>query len=309
MRAVYFNNGNVDLREIGATTDEGKRVHVRSIGICGSDLHMLEMRFPDKFIAGHEIGGVLDDGTPVAIEPIVPCEECEFCQNGNYNICPDVDVLGISRNGGMADEIIVPERCLTYLPSNLDVKDTCFVEPLAVAVHGLRKAGINSNQRVAVIGGGTIGLCAVAVARACHAEVGLDARHSQQIMAGHRLGATRLEGMYDLVIECTGTERAIKNSMGLCQSGGKFLVFGTYWTGVDFPQLLAMMKEITVINSYMYAESEGTRDFDIAAALLSRNPEIASSIITHRFPLDEAKQAFDAARDRKSGAIKVVLEP
>ena len=309
MRAVYFDDGEVSLREIDELVDEGKRVHVRSIGICGSDLHMLEMKFPGSFVAGHEIAGVLDDGTPVAVEPVVPCGECEYCRIGSYNLCPQVMVLGIARNGGMADEVIVPDRCLVYLPSNVDVKDACFVEPLAVAVHGMRQAGVNGNQRVAVIGGGTIGLCAVAVARSSYAEVGIAARYDHQMATGRRFGAKEIDGQYDLVVECAGTEKATNQAMNLCRSGGKLLILGTYWEGVSFPQLTAMMKEITVINSYMYDDSNNGRDFDLATAMLSRNPDIVSSLITHRFPLTEAAQAFAVARDRKAGAIKVVLEP
>ncbi len=309
MRAVYFDDGKIEVREIDKLNEEGKRVFVKSAGICGSDLHMLEMNFPGSFIAGHEIAGILDDGTPVAVEPAIPCGECEYCKSGQYNLCPKLIVLGIARNGGMADEVIVPERCLVYLPANVDVKDACFIEPLAVAVHGMRKAGIEAGQRVAVIGGGTIGLCAVAVARANHTEVGLSARYDHQKEIGRRLGAGEIEGQYDLVVECAGTDSAINQAMSLCKSGGKILLLGTYWAGISFPQLTAMMKETTIINSYMYAESNGIRDFDVATALLSRNPDIAGALITHRFPLNEAVKAFSVACDRKSGAIKAVLEP
>ena len=82
MRAVYFNEGEVELREIQELPDKGKKVHVRSIGICGSDLHMLEMKVPINCVVGHEIAGVLDDGTPVAVEPVVPCDACENCKAG-----------------------------------------------------------------------------------------------------------------------------------------------------------------------------------------------------------------------------------
>ncbi len=309
MRAVYFDDGKATLREIEALADEGVKVHVRSIGICGSDLHMLELKFPGSFVAGHEIAGMLDDGTPVAIEPIVPCGECEYCKTGRYNLCPNAMVLGIARNGGMADEVSVPRRCLVYLPSNVDVKYACLIEPLAVAVHGIRKAGLDAGRRVAVIGGGTIGLCAVAVARANHAEVGLAARYEHQMAIGQRFGAGKTEGQYDLVVECAGTDQAMKRALDLCRPGGRILVLGTYWGGLTFPQLSAMLKEVSIINSYMYAERDGLRDFDIAASLLSRKPEIAGSLITHRFPLSEAEKAFATARDRKAGAIKVVMAP
>lgn len=308
MRGVYFNDGEVELREVGEAAGDGIRVQARSIGICGTDLHMLEMKFPLKCIAGHEVAGVLDDGTPVAVEPIAPCNECDYCRSGDYNLCRGAATFGINREGCMADELRVPQRCLVYLPSNVDVKDACLIEPLAVAVHGMRRAGLAANQRVAVIGGGTIGLCAVAVASDSGAETGLAARYEHQTVAGKLLGAAPIDGKYDLVAECTGSKDAIKQAVDLCRPGGRVLLLGTYWEGVSL-SIVVMLKEITLVSSYMYSASGAVRDFDVAATLLSRNPDIARVMITHRFPLAEAKRAFAVARDRKSGAIKVVLEP
>ena len=308
MRGVYFNNGDVELRTIEKVAGEGVRVRVRSAGICGSDLHMLEMKFPLKYIVGHEAAGLLDDGTQVAVEPITPCNECEYCRKGDYNLCRGASALGIGRDGCMTDEIHVPQRSLVYLPSNVDVKDACLIEPLAVAVHGLRKAGLEAKQRVAVIGGGAIGLCAVAVAADGGATVGLSARYEHQAAAGKRLGAGAVEGQYDIVAECTGSKDAIQQAVDLCRPGGRLLLLGTYWEGIPL-SIVVMLKEIAVISSYMYSASGAVRDVEVAAKLLSRHPEIAGTLITHRFPLAEAKQAFAVARDRKSGAIKVVLEP
>ena len=308
MRGVYFNNGDVELRTIEKVAGEGVRVRVRSAGICGSDLHMLEMKFPLKYIVGHEAAGLLDDGTQVAVEPITPCNECEYCRKGDYNLCRGASALGIGRDGCMTDEIHVPQRSLVYLPSNVDVKDACLIEPLAVAVHGLRKAGLEAKQRVAVIGGGAIGLCAVAVAADGGATVGLSARYEHQAAAGKRLGAGAVEGQYDIVAECTGSKDAIQQAVDLCRPGGRLLLLGTYWEGIPL-SIVVMLKEIAVISSYMYSASGAVRDVEVAAKLLSRHPEIASALITHRFPLAEAKQAFAVARDRKAGAIKVVLEP
>jgi len=311
MRGVYFNNGEIELREVSGVTGDGVRVRVRSIGICGSDLHMLELKFPLKCIVGHEVSGVLDDGTPVAVEPMAPCNECAYCRSGDYNLCRGVaaTTLGIGRNGCMVDELRVPERCLVYLPSNVDVKDACLIEPLAVAVHGMRNAGLEAHQRVAIIGGGTIGLCAVAVVAASNAAVRLSARYEHQVAAGRRLGAVDIEGQYDLVVECTGAKSTMKQAVDLCRPGGKVLLLGTYWEGTSLPHMALMLKEITVVSSYMYSASGAVRDFDVAATILSRHTEIARALITHRFPLAEAKKAFAVARDRKSGAIKVVLEP
>ena len=309
MRAVYFDEGKVELREIQELPDKGKKVHVKSTGICGSDLHLLEMNYPIPYIAGHEFAGVLDDGTPVAVEPVIPCDECESCRTGEYNLCQQGATLGVNRNGGMAEDVIVPERCLVYLPSNVDVKDACLIEPLAVAVHGIRKASVNGDKRMAVIGGGTIGLCTVAAAGPSCPEIGLAVRYSHQKEAGDLLGAKEIEGLYDIVAECAGTESAMKHAVSLCRPGGTIIMLGTYWAGLSFPQFEVSMKELTIVNSYTYATSSSGRDYEIAAALLSRNPKIASTLITHRFPLEEVTHAFSVAGDRKAGAIKVVLEP
>jgi threonine dehydrogenase-like Zn-dependent dehydrogenase len=311
MRAVYFRDGEVELREVPEPSGEGVRVHVRSIGICGSDLHMLEMRSPLNCVVGHEVAGVLDDGTPVVVEPTMPCDECTSCRAGDYNLCPAGagKSLGVGRDGGMADELRIPERCLVYLPSNVDMRDACVVEPLAVAVHGMRQAGLDAGQQVAVVGGGTIGLCAVAVAKAGNTTVGLSARYDHQMAAGRSLGAGETEGQYDLVVECAGTEKAVNRAVRLCRPKGKILILGTHWNGLMLQQIPVTMKELAIISSFMYASNGAVRDSDVAAMLLSKHPEIAKTLITHRFPLAEVKQAFAVARDRKAGAIKVVLEP
>jgi threonine dehydrogenase-like Zn-dependent dehydrogenase len=311
MRAVYFKDGEVELREVPEASGEGVRVRVHSIGICGSDLHMLEAKSPLNCVVGHEVAGVLDDGTAVAVEPTMPCGECPSCRVGDYNLCPAGagKSLGVGRDGGMADELRVPERCLVYLPSNVDVRDACLVEPLAVVIHGMRRAGLEGGQRVAVVGGGAIGLSAVAVAKAGDATVGLSARYEHQTAAGKSLGAGEIEGQYDLVVECAGTEKAVSRAIKLCRSKGKILILGTHWNGLMMQQIPAMMKEITLISSFMYASNGSVRDSDVAAMLLSRRPEIARALITHRFTLAEVKKAFAVARDRKAGAIKVVLEP
>src|SRR5262245_6041476 len=175
MRAVRVEGGRVRVVEVPAPSGGGVRVRIRSAGICGSDLHIVGSGFPVGGTLGHELAGLLDDGTPVAIEPIAPCGSCEPCREGVYNRCTGVPgvVIGVGRDGGMADEIRVPERCLVRLPSGVDPRDGCLVEPLAVAVHGVARLPLGPRRRTLVVGGGSIGLCAVAAAAATGAEVWL----------------------------------------------------------------------------------------------------------------------------------------
>ena len=311
MRAVRKSGDGIALVEVPRPRGEGVRVRVRSAGICGSDLHMVRAGFPLASTLGHEIAGETDDGTAVAIEPLRPCGGCRYCDAGDYNLCVEGArmVIGVALDGGMAEEIRVPERCLVPLHTGIPVADACVIEPLAVAIHGLRRAGHRPDQRVAVIGGGSIGLCAVAAIASSGAEVGLSARHDAQREAGARLGAREVDGSYPLVVDAAGTPQALAQAVELCQPGGSLLLLGTYWEGFELPGLALCMKEVNVVPSAMYGRSKRERDIDVAARILGEHPEIASALITHRFPLEGAVEAFEAAADRASGAIKVVLEP
>ena len=319
MRAVRCCEGRVEVVDVPAPSGDGVRVRVRSSGICGSDLHLItSTEFPVHATLGHEFAGVTDDGTPVAIEPLLPCGECGFCVSGDYQRCvigPTM-ILGTALDGGMADEVIVPERCLVPLPGGLRVEDACLVEPTAVAVHGFVQIDLKGDQRVAIVGGGSIGLAAVAVARASGARVDLVARHAAQLEAGERLGARPIgegdaadAGDYDVVVDAAGTKSALERCVELARPGGTLLLLASYWEGMELPGFALCMKEVRVVPSAMYGRRSVGRDVDIAASVLANRPEIARTMITHRFPLDAAPDAFATAADRGSGAIKVVLEP
>jgi threonine dehydrogenase-like Zn-dependent dehydrogenase len=311
MRAVRCVQDHVDVVEVARPEGDGVRVRIRSAGICGSDLHLVQGGFGVPVTLGHELAGELDDGRAVAIEPIVPCGGCRSCRIGDYNLCHSAPamVMGVLRDGGMADELLVPKRCLVPLPAGVPVRDACLIEPLAVAVHGLRKAGLQGGQRVGIVGGGNIGLCVAAVARAAGADVGLVARHPAQIAAGEQLGALAAEGEYDIVVDAAGTASALERAVELCRPSAILVLMASYWEGLQLPAFLVLMKETHIIPSVMYGRHAAGRDIDAAAAILAANPAIAATLITHRLPLDAAAEAFRVAADRKAGAIKVVLEP
>src|SRR5215470_9576064 len=136
MRAVRFTDDGVEVVHVPAPSGEGVRVRMRAAGICGSDLHMLEHGFHPPVTIGHELAGELPDGRQVAIEPLVPCGKCEQCAVGDYNLCRAETqlIVGIMRDGGMADELLVPPRCIVPLPAGVAARDACVVEPLAVTV-------------------------------------------------------------------------------------------------------------------------------------------------------------------------------
>lgn len=298
--------------DIPPPSGAGVRVRVRSAGICGSDLHMVDAGFAIAGTLGHEVAGVLGDGRAVALEPLSPCGHCDRCLMGDYGMCRRGAgmVHGVGLDGGMAEEILVPERCIVPLPRGVRVEDACLVEPLAVAAHGLRRLRLDRRTRVAVVGAGPVGLCAAALCVPFAGEVAVAARHDAQKAAVEKLGA-RLEpqGEYDVVIECAGNSAALAQAAGLCRPRATLLLLATYWEGVQLPAFEVSMKNLTVEASFLYSQSGLARDIDVAAQLLGRYPGIVDALITHRMPLEAAAEAFEVAADRRGGAIKVVLEP
>jgi threonine dehydrogenase-like Zn-dependent dehydrogenase len=312
MRAVRHTENGIEVVDVASPEvgDGRARVRVGTAGICGSDLHLLTWG-PMPMTLGHEVAGRLDDGTPVAIWPLVPCGECDRCVAGEVSQCRTATarVYGLGRDGGMADEIVVDEASLVPLPGGLDVADAALVEPVACSLHALRRAGLRSADRVAVVGGGAIGLAAAAVARWTGCTVDLAARHDAQRESAQRIGAgTEPEGEYDVVVDAAGTDSAIKTCFDLLRPGGTLALVASYWEPVQFPQFFTI-KEPVVVGSNMHGHGESGRDMDAAAQLLAGMPEVAPALITHRFPLDAAAEAFSVAADRAGGAIKVLLEP
>lgn len=317
MRAVRCSEGRVQVVDVPEPSGDGIAVRIRSAGICGSDLHMIAGGLSVTHTLGHEMAGELPDGTAVAIEPLTPCGSCDLCTIGDYNLCRTgpAMIMGVGRDGGMTQEIRVPQRCLVPLPAGIDVRDACLIEPLAVATCGLARVQSSAARTALVVGGGAIGLCAVAAATMGGLTVDLDARHEPQREAGRRLGADRGGGSdsarreYDLAIDCAGTTESLERCVDSLRPGGTLLLLATYWAGLTLPSFAVTGKAISIVASSMYAQRGPLRDVDTAATILARNPEIARALITHRMPLEAAPEAFEIAAQRSSGAIKVVLEP
>jgi len=309
VRAVRSTGDGVGVVSAHPSGD-GVRVAVASSSICGTDLHLIGFG-PSAVTLGHEFSGRLDDGTPVAVLPRVACGRCERCRAGQEHQCPSAfgSMYGISLDGGLADEAWVVPACAKVLPDRVPVEDACLVEPLAVAVHGIHRAGVTAGSRVLVVGGGPIGLCAVAVVRSLGADVDLLARHQSRIEAGERLGAGTAPGDgYDVVLEAAGTQQAVDTAIERCRPGGTVGVLSTFWEpvrlGVGF-----QIKEVTLVPAFTYGHHHGGCEFEEAAAILGRHPDLPGAVITHHFPLEDATEAFRLAADRDSGAIKVALHP
>ncbi|MCX8071691.1 MAG: alcohol dehydrogenase catalytic domain-containing protein, partial [Candidatus Binatia bacterium] len=273
MRAAYcVEPGRIEVRETAMPEprDGEVVVRVRNCGICGSDLHFFTGQFPPPPVCpGHEISGEVArlgsgvrrvrEGDAVVIEPLVPCRVCNFCLSGNYQLCPDLRLLGNMIDGGFADFVRVPEAAVFPMPQRLDWAVAALAEPLSVAWHGLRIAPMRPGDRVCVLGAGTIGLLSVAAAHWSGAsEVWATARHPHQAEAARRLGAARVftganayaevceaasERAPDIVVETVGGHAdTLEQALPLVRRGGTVVVLGVFTTMPRLNGILLVVK-------------------------------------------------------------------
>ncbi|HVB27686.1 MAG TPA: zinc-binding dehydrogenase [Mycobacteriales bacterium] len=311
MKAVRSIEGGVAVVDVDEPPGIGEMLDIRATSICGSDLSYI--RFGSRNILGHELAGVREDGTAVVVEAIYGCMECEQCRRGAYNLCPTHGqrALGIGADGGMAEQFRAPTARLVPLPPGFDVRDASIVEPASVSWHALRLAHTGPGSRVAVVGAGALGLLAVSGARRLGAEdVALAARHPHQKEAGERLGArVNAGGLFDVVVEAAGSEASLVRCGELVAPGGTIVVLGVHFGPVQLDWMPLFHKEARVIPSLGYCAHDGGREMEDAAAMLADDPDIARTLITHRFPIEDAAEAFRVASDRAGGAVRVVIEP
>jgi threonine dehydrogenase-like Zn-dependent dehydrogenase len=310
MHAVMNTDDGIRVVDADEPSGAGVRLSVVSAGICGTDVSLVAEGITG-FIYGHEFAGVDDNGTGYFVEPTIYGGKCEECQSGNTQRCtePDHTTLGIFSNGGMAETVVVPEYTLLALPAQLDVKDACLIEPGSVAWHGVRRAQVQPGERFLVVGGGSIGLLAAAAAQHQGLDVDVDTRHDHQLAAAERLGSGRPDGAYDVVLDAAGTESSLARSAEAARPGARIVSPGVYMTTMPIPGLVSLNNELTYINSIAYGRHDGVREVEEVASMLAKKPEIAQTIITHRYPIDDAQEAFRVAAERNAGAIKVVIEP
>lgn len=317
MKAIRIQDSQptlVDTPEIEPDVGDVK-VKIASVGICGSDLHMIDVGMAEGRVLGHEIAGHLPDGTAVAIEPFGSCGHCGPCDDGIRHRCVSgVKLFGVMADGGMAEYLTVPEAALVRLPDGIDVADASLVENLAVAVHAMNRARLEAGDRIAIVGAGPIGLAAAAVLTRSGFDVSIGARHEHQSVAADLLGVPVIDDDqaaadgFDVVFDAVGSTGSLQESVRRVRYGGRIVAVGSFWEPVtlDFGIL---MQEAELIPAMMYASTPDGREIDRAAAVLAEVPQLGDALITHRFPLDAGPEAFVAARDRSAGAIKVVLEP
>ncbi|BBG01361.1 MULTISPECIES: NAD(P)-dependent alcohol dehydrogenase [Pseudonocardia] len=306
-------------------------VAVEAVGVCGSDVHYFTdgrngrnvLRGP--MVLGHEPAGVVAAlgsgvdgpavGTRVAVEPAVGCGHCPTCRSGAYHLCPSGTCLGSPpTDGAMSGYRAVPARAAHPLPDTLPTELGALVEPLAVAVHAVRRAGVGTGHRVLVTGAGPIGVLVAQVARAAGAEqVVVTDVHDARLDRAAGLGATGTvntarddlpDAAFDRLLECSAVPAALWQGMHALGPAGRATVVGQAPPAVDgLPLALMQRWEIDLNASFRSAHAFGP-----AIGLAASGRVDLAGVLTGRFALSDAPEAL-----RAPGAdphhLKVVVRP
>ncbi len=328
-RAIWTNEGIEVVEEEPGPLEPGwVRLQVEACGICGSDLHFFhgQVRKPLGTSPGHELAGTVVDGPAgladvrYAVSPNVTCGgSCAFCQSGRTHLCGKGGPgIGLGRHGGLAELVDAPLINLAPVPDGVDPVTASLTEPLAVTVHGVGLADVRPDDRVLVLGAGTIGLCAALVARDRAAEVAITARHPHQRAAAERLGVTVLdeadavawgkEHRPEVVIESVGgVADTLTDAIRVVGRGGRIVLLGSFSEPKALELQRLMMKEVALLGSFCYGGGGREPEFATAARLTGRWSSELAALTTHQYDLDDVTPAFTTAADKSTGAIKVTL--
>lgn len=308
MLAVTSHQGQITVVEKETPSGDGELITVTSAGICGSDLHLIDAGL-SNIVLGHEFGGYTSDGRLVAVRPTGECGTCHSCRTYAASTCKEATsrAHGIAIDGGLAQFVRVESSRLFEVPSSVSPSDVGLVEPLAVVIHGINRVSPPPGSRAVVVGAGSIGLLTAAALKSRGVDVDLVARHQHQFVAAEQLGIHAVETAgvdYDFSFDAVCTQQSFDQCVSATRPRGTLLEFGMVWSPVALSNQF-LMKEISIIPSIYYSHDHAHHDFVEAIDLLTQQPSLVRAIVTHRFSLHDAQHAFDTAKNRSAGAIKV----
>lgn len=311
-------------------------VRVEACGICGTDRHLLHGEFPSTppVTLGHEFCGIVEavgssvsgfaPGQRITGDPNIACGRCDRCQAGRINLCRNLRAIGIHRDGGFADRVLVPQRQAFGLPETLDPAHGALCEPLACCLHGIDLAGIVPGCSVVVLGGGVIGLLVVQLARLAGAgRIVLSTRQASRRRLAEEMGATAsvdptrgdvvaavsgpdglLPGGADVVIECAGVAETVEQSIRLARSGGTVVILGVMPQGakVSIEPFDILFRELRVLGSFLNPFTHRRAADLVASGVLDLD-----RLITRRIGLDAVPDIV--GRPPAADEVKVVVMP
>jgi len=314
-------------------------IRMKRLGVCGSDIHYYTtgkignqvVRYP--FPVGHEGAGIVEKtgagvtrvstGDRIAIDPAMPCGHCDQCLSGRLHTCRNLKFLGCpgQADGCLSEYIVMPETSCIPLHGNLTLDHGSLSEPLAIGIYSVKKSIPVNNAAIGILGFGPVGMSVFLSARAMGAKRifvtdRVDARLQMAMNAGASytgnpdaqdvvLELSQMEPLLlDVVFECCGKQEAMDQAVHLLRPGGMLMIIGIpEFDRWSFDAGEIRRKEIDIHNIRRQNNCTEEALEKISGGLIPVDP-----MVTHRFPFEKSKDAFDLVAEYRDGVMKAMIE-
>lgn len=336
-QAVMTAPGRIEFRDVPTPTPKDGEVLIKMmrIGVCGSDIHVYHGKHPYTsypVVQGHEVSGEIaglgpgvggfKPGDKVTVQPQVVCGKCYSCTHGSYHICDELKVMGFQTTGMASEYFAVDAKKVLKLPDGMSLDKGAMVEPLAVAVHALGRAGGISGKKVLVLGAGPIGNLVAQAAKGLGAD-----KVMITDISDYRLGVAKECGAdfcvntgsnelapeilknfgpdkADLILECIGINTTMDQAVSNARKGTDIIVVGVFGMKASVDLGFVQDRELRLIGTAMYQE----RDYIRAIELIEAGRISLEPLITDHFEFDDYLEAYRYIEEKKDKTLKVIIK-
>lgn len=353
--AVYYGRQDVRVEDVEETPvgPSDVRIDVAACGICGTDIHEFNggpIFIPEEphprtgkthpLTMGHEFSGVINEvgkdvsriavGDRVTVHPNIPCHDCTYCDEGEYNRCKNAAAIGLQTGtGGFAESAVVPSQQVHRLPDAVSLEEGALVEPFAVGMHAVRRSGVKPGDTVAVFGCGPIGLTAIHAAnragakriiasepqdfrREVAAEMGADDVVNPIETDAVKYVTSRTDDGVEHAFEFAGLDAAFNAAVNSTRRGGIVTVgsISEEETTTNLNDVVTTERQVVGTNCYGFPPRSFHTEFDAVIQGFAEGEIEADPYVTARIDLDDiVESGFEAILDGDEPHVKVLAEP
>ncbi len=336
--AVFLGNEQIEMQDVPIPEPPKGEVLIKvcGCGVCGTDVHLYEgigMGVKPPVAFGHEISGIvagcgkgvtdLQEGQHVAIDPVVACGYCRYCQLGRTNLCNNPTIIGYARWGGFAEYCLAPRSHVYRVADDVSVQAGILIETLACVINGYERLAIEPGSSVLVIGAGSVGLlwnnlikhtCITQLIQVDLVPQRVEKARLVGADAAHLVGTADAEDEFnriytegfDVAIDCSGTAKGVRFGLEHVRKGGKFMVFGVCGEDerVTISPFEIFNKELSIIGAKM-----PPRTLEKSVRLIEAGIISVDEIVTNTYPLESLVDCIHRFAESRDQEVKMMIDP
>ncbi len=337
MKAAYLEKPRkIKIREIEKPTPKPEEilVRVKSVGICGSDVHYYETGRIGQFVVerplilGHECSGKVVEageevstfqvGDRVVLEPGIPCRKCSYCKQGRYNLCPEMSFMATPPvDGALVEYVVHPADFAFKIPEKTSFDEATFFEPFAVGLYAVERANLKLGSKILILGAGPIGLATLLSALSTgQNDITMVDLYEFRLAKAKETGArktvnphkldilTKFGPQFDVVFETAGSVITTQETVMLARRGGKVILVGLpAQEEIELNTNLIISKELDLLGIFRYANI-----YPRIVKLAQDKKLDFKPLMTHKFSFEDTERGLKFVRDNKDSCVKAVIQ-